>query len=112
MPYPISKRSDQVVQIYYEDIGNAFLPILVMQHGNGNDSQNWKSLGYVERLTSHFRLILIDYLGYGRSEKVDDPTAAYTMELLANDTIAILQHLQITRPATFFGGSMGGWVGG
>lgn len=110
MTYAISYRSKRPVQIYYEDIGDPSLPILVMQHGDGNDSQNWKTLGYVERLAPHFRLILIDYLGYGRSEKVYEP-AAYALPLLAGDTIAVLKHLGITKPVTFFGGSMGGRVG-
>lgn len=110
MSYAISYRADKPVQIYYEDIGDSSLPVLVMQHGDGNDSQNWKSLGYVERLTPYFRLILIDYLGYGQSEKIYDP-AVYSMALLANDTIAVLKHIDITKPVTFFGGSMGGRVG-
>ncbi len=110
MPYAISDRSNQPVQIYYEDIGDPALPVLVMQHGDGNDSQNWKSLGYVERLTPHFRLVLIDYLGYGQSQKVYDPEA-YRMPLLAGDTIAVLKYLKITKPVTFFGGSMGARLG-
>jgi pimeloyl-ACP methyl ester carboxylesterase len=110
MSYATSYRVNKPVQIYYEDIGDLSLPIMVMQHGDGNDSQNWKSLGYVERLAPHVRLILIDYLGYGQSEKVYDPEA-YRMPLLAGDTIAVLKHLNITKPVIFFGGSMGGRVG-
>jgi pimeloyl-ACP methyl ester carboxylesterase len=110
MPYATSYRSNNPVQIYYEDIGDRSLPVLVMQHGDGNDSQNWKSLGYVERLTPYVRLILIDYLGYGRSTKIYDPNA-YNMPLLASDTVAVLKHNNITQPVTFFGGSMGGRVG-
>jgi pimeloyl-ACP methyl ester carboxylesterase len=110
MPYAISYRSNKPVQIYYEDIGDPSLPILVMQHGDGNDSQNWKSLGYIERLSPHARLILIDYLGYGQSEKTYDPNA-YSMPLLAGDTIAVLKHLNTPKPVTFFGGSMGARLG-
>ncbi len=75
MSYAISHRSKQPGKIYYEDIGEQSLPIMVMQHGDGNDSQNWKSLGYIEKLIPYFRLILIDYLGYGQSEKIYDPQA-------------------------------------
>lgn len=110
MPYAISYREQQPVKIYYEDIGDHTLPILVMQHGDGNDSQNWKTLGYIEKLSPYFRLILIDYLGYGQSEKVYDPQA-YSMSFLASDTINVLKHLNITKPVTFFGGSMGGRLG-
>ena len=110
MPFAISSRNNKPVKIYYEDIGNPKNPALVMQHGDGNESQNWKSLGYVEHLEKDYRLILIDYLGYGRSEKSHEPND-YTMPLLASDTIAVLKHLNITTPIFFFGGSMGGRVG-
>jgi pimeloyl-ACP methyl ester carboxylesterase len=110
MPYAASSRNNKPVKIYYEDIGDSDLPVLVMQHGDGNESQNWKSLGYVELLQKHCRLILIDYLGYGGSEKSYDPND-YAMPLLAADTIAVLKHLKISTPVFFFGGSMGGRVG-
>lgn len=110
MPYVASSRSNLPVQIYYEDIGNLGLPILVMQHGDGNSSQDWKSLNYVEKLVPYFRLILIDSLGFGKSEKLDDPIA-YTMPLLAMDTIEVIKHLEVQNPVTFFGGSMGGRIG-
>ncbi|HVV68635.1 MAG TPA: alpha/beta hydrolase [Gammaproteobacteria bacterium] len=110
MPYATSYRLNQSVQIYYEDIGELSSPIVVMQHGDGNDSQNWKSLGYVEKLLPYVRLILIDYLGYGQSEKIYDPNA-YTMPLLSSDTIAVLNHINVNTEVTFFGGSMGARVG-
>lgn len=110
MPYALSTRFNKPVQIYYEDIGDHDLPILVMQHGDGNSSEDWKSLGYVEQLSPYFRLILIDYLGFGQSEKIYDPEA-YTIPLLAMDTIAVLKHLKSQKLVTFLGGSMGGRVG-
>lgn|GEM_PF-2387821 len=110
MPYvSVMRNSSPIGRVYYEDIGSYNKPVLVMQHGDGNSSQDWKSLGYVEKLSPHFRLILIDYLGYGYSDKVYDPLA-YSMPALASDTIAVLQHLDIT-DAIFFGGSMGARLG-
>lgn len=111
MPYVSVKRGfSPVGRVYYEDIGSSDKPVIVMQHGDGNDSQDWKSLGYVDKLAPHFRLILIDYLGYGQSDKVYDP-AVYSMPFLASDTISILTHLGITKDVIFFGGSMGARVG-
>jgi pimeloyl-ACP methyl ester carboxylesterase len=81
----IMRNSIPAGRVYYEDIGSPNKPVIVMQHGDGNSSQDWKSLGYVEKLSPHFRLILIDYLGYGRSDKVYDPSV-YSMPLLASDT--------------------------
>ncbi len=105
----VMRDSSPIGRVYYEDIGSFDKPVLVMQHGDGNSLQNWKSLGYVEKLSPHFRLILIDYLGYGNSDKVYDPSV-YSMPFLASDTITVLQHLNIS-DAIFFGGSMGARVG-
>lgn len=110
MSYALSERNAEKVKIYYEDIGSPEKPVIVMQHGDGNDSQDWKTLGYVEKLSPHYRLILIDYLGFGKSDKLYTPEA-YTIPLLASDTIAVLKHLGITKDAVFFGGSMGGRIG-
>lgn len=110
MPYAISYRNNKPVLIYFEDLGEKDKPVIVMQHGDGNDSQNWKDLGYVERLLPDYRLILIDYLGFGRSDKLED-AEAYAMPLLSTDTIAVLDHLNLKRDVIFFGGSMGGRTG-
>lgn len=110
MPYAISTRFNKPVKIYYEDLGDHNLPILIMQHGDGNSSEDWKSLGYTEKLTAHLRIVMIDYLGFGQSDKIYDANA-YTMPLLASDTIAVIKHANIKKPVTFFGGSMGGRVG-
>ncbi|MCC2624449.1 MAG: alpha/beta fold hydrolase [Burkholderiales bacterium] len=105
----VMRNSSPIGRVYYEDIGSSNKQVIVMQHGDGNSSEDWKSLGYVEKLSPHFRLILIDYLGYGQSDKVYDPSV-YSMHLLATDTIAVLQHLDINN-AIFFGGSMGARLG-
>lgn len=109
MPFINAERNfNSIGKIYYEDIGDIDKPVIVMQHGDGNSSADWHSLGYVQAL-KNYRLLLIDYIGYGKSDKVYDP-AFYTMSGFAEDTKAILDHLSI-KNAIFFGGSMGARLG-
>ncbi len=54
------------LQIYYEVTGNlAGMPI-VFHHGIGNCVTDWYDLGYIGALKDHYRLILIDSLGFGK----------------------------------------------
>ena len=60
----------------------------------------------VDALKERYRVITVDLRGHGES---DAPMWRYTLEQFADDVIALLQHLSITR-ATFAGLSMGGYV--
>ena len=60
----------------------------------------------VDELQHRYRVITIDLRGHGES---DAPMWRYTLEQFADDVIALLQHLSITK-ATFVGLSMGGYV--
>lgn len=82
---------------------------IVLCHGNGNCLNDWKSLGYVERLAPHFRLVLMDALGYGESDKPHD-ASQYTPERRAADVISVLDALGIDK-VHFFGNSVGGSLG-
>ena len=106
MPY--TSRSG--VQLYYETIGDCSskLPIM-LHHGFGNSVSDWHKLGYVERLSPHFSLVLYDCRGHGQSEKPHDPKY-YTPECIAQDCLAILDELDIPQ-CHFLGNSMGGIIG-
>jgi len=82
---------------------------LIFSHGNGNCIKDWLTLGYVDKLAPHFRLVLMDALGYGESDKPLD-AKQYTPERRAEDVIAVLDDLDIGQ-ANFFGSSMGGSLG-
>jgi len=94
------------VRIYYEIEGKG--PPLVLQHGWSNSLEYWRDFGYIEPLKEDYRLILIDARGHGNSDIPNDPEA-YEMDLMAEDVIAVLDHLNIGK-AHFLGYSSGGWI--
>ncbi len=110
MPIITSKRLGTPVKIYFEVHGKEGGQAIIFHHGNGNASRDWGPLGYLEKLASQYKLVLIDMLGYGNSEKATDPKA-YDPQLRAMDTIAVLDELGLKDNIIFFGGSMGGQLG-
>ena len=84
-------RSDGV-RIWYEVVGSG--RPLVLLHGGAADGSAWREAGYVARLQSDFRLILIDQRGAGRSDK-PYASEAYLVDRLAADTLAVLADLEV-----------------
>ncbi len=103
MPY----ANDAGVRIHYQVEGEG--PALVLQHGFGGSLEDWYELGYADALRRHCRLILLDARGHGASDKPHDPDA-YALHQRVRDIVAVLDTLG-TRHASFWGYSMGGWIG-
>lgn len=95
------------VRIHYEIEGSG--PPLVLQHGWSNSLEYWRDFGYTEVLKQDYKLILIDARGHGASDVPKDPEA-YDTSFMAEDIIAVLDHLHIDN-AHYLGYSMGGWIG-
>jgi pimeloyl-ACP methyl ester carboxylesterase len=97
------------VEIAYLDQGqNPSHPTpIVLVHGFGSNAQvNWVHPGWVAELTrSGRRVIALDNRGHGQSAKLYD-AAAYHTTTMAEDAIALIDHLDIER-ADFMGYSMG-----
>ncbi|GAA2917359.1 alpha/beta fold hydrolase [Enterococcus pseudoavium] len=90
-------------RIFFETIGEG--KTLVFLHGNTSSSKLFRP---VLPLYKDFRVILLDFLGYGQSERVDK----FSTELWKDEawqTIALLEHLKI-REANLVGTSGGAWV--
>lgn len=100
MPYVINDN----LKIHYESVGDG--EPLVMLHPNGHSIKDWYALDYIKQLENHFHLILIDSRGFGNSDKPHDASYYYP-QLIANDTIAVLDFLGINK-SHCFGYSMGG----
>jgi pimeloyl-ACP methyl ester carboxylesterase len=90
------------VDLYYEEHGSGDPLLCIM--GFATDSTGW--LLQVPELSQHYRTIVFDNRGVGRSDK---PTTAYTIHEMADDAAALLDHLQIER-AHVLGLSMGGMI--
>src|SRR6516225_494841 len=92
-------------QLAYSQHGDERRPVVVMSHALATSMDIW---GYqLPLLTRRFRVLLYDLRGHGGSES---PGASYTLQELASDVAALLDHLEIPR-AAFVGLSIGGMVG-
>ena len=102
MPY--AKCND--INIYYEITGQG--PPLALGHGGSYTLEMWKDWGYTDRLKDDFQLILLDFRGHGRSDKVKRESGSGLG--MAEDVIAVLDNTGIAK-ASYFGYSMGAMAG-
>ncbi|MDA4848198.1 alpha/beta fold hydrolase [Hoeflea poritis] len=104
---PMSDFSNKGARIAYLDAGpHDGYPVLLI-HGFASTAHvNWVFTGWVSTLSkAGYRVIALDNRGHGGSEKFHDPRY-YTPELMASDSLALLEHLAIQR-AHVMGYSMG-----
>ena len=83
-------------------------PLVLLQHGLLSRRRTWHDNGFVEALAPDFRVVTVDSLGHGNSDKPADPRA-YRREARADDLAAVLDVLEVER-AHLVGYSMGGWM--
>ena len=87
------------VSLYVEEHGQG-IP-LVLVHGGTVSSASWAPL--IPLLTDRFRVIVFDTRGHGRST---NPGGELTYQLIADDTAALIDALDVDRPV------IGGWSDG
>jgi len=92
------------VRIHYSLTGPAFAPVLVFSNSLGANFSMWNSQ---LTLSSRYRLLRYDTRGHGQSSA---PPGRYSIELLANDVVHLLDALTLDR-VNFCGLSMGGQTG-
>ena len=80
-------------------------PPLVLLHGWSRWADTWWEAGYGDTLGGDYRLIAIDRLGHGESDKPHDP-ALYVEDLIVSDIVAVLNAERLER-ALVWGFSMG-----
>lgn len=80
-------------------------PWLVMSHSLGCTKEMWDP--QMPALAGRYRVLRYDTRGHGKSEGT---AGAYTLEQLADDAAALMDHLGVAR-ATWVGFSMGGMIG-
>jgi 3-oxoadipate enol-lactonase len=93
------------VRIHYALTGPESAPVLVFSNSLGANFSMWDS--QLPAFSSHFRLLRYDTRGHGQSSV---PPGPYSIELLANDVLHLLDALHLDR-AHFCGLSMGGQTG-
>ena len=89
-------------QLYYEEHGSG--PPLVLIAGLASDSQSW--LPIIGPLSEHFRVIVFDNWGTGRSP-LDN--TGITIEQMADDCLKLINHLNFSS-VHLLGHSMGGMI--
>jgi 3-oxoadipate enol-lactonase len=98
MPY--IKVND--IQMYYEIQGEGEPLVLIL--GLGTDVSEWG--GIIRWFAERFQVLAFDNRGVGRSDK---PDMAYSIEMMADDTMGLMQKLGIQQ-AYIVGISMGGRI--
>jgi 3-oxoadipate enol-lactonase / 4-carboxymuconolactone decarboxylase len=93
------------IRLFYRLEGNDGLPQLVLSHSIGTDHQMWEP--QVSDLLPHFQVLRLDTRGHGAS---DAPEGEYSIERLGRDTLALADHLRLSKFA-FCGLSLGGAIG-
>lgn len=93
------------IQIHYELSGPADAPVVMLSNSLGTRLEMWDP--QIGALTERYRVLRYDSRGHGRSEA---PPGPYTIALLADDAVALLDALGIER-VHFCGLSKGGMVG-
>ncbi|MBY7649630.1 MAG: alpha/beta hydrolase [Candidatus Liberibacter europaeus] len=94
-------------RLAFFDEGDRFAPVVLLLHGFTSSAMiNWFSPGWVQLLCDNgFRVVLIDNLGHGESDKPHNLTN-YNLVFMAADAVSLLDYLGINR-AHVIGYSMG-----
>jgi pimeloyl-ACP methyl ester carboxylesterase len=97
------------LEISYIDEGEGEPTVLVHGFASNRDI-NWVLPSWTTTLKrAGRRVIALDNRGHGQSSKPHDPKS-YSLPLMASDTLALLNHLDIEQ-ADYLGYSMGGRIG-
>lgn len=92
------------ITLYYEIHGEQHDDTLLLINGVGQWHEAWwRNVG---PLAEHFRVITYDLRGIGASDK---PNIPYTLEMLADDALNLLDALDVSQTAVF-GHSLGGGI--
>lgn len=89
-------------KIHYVEIGKGAPVVLI--HGLADDNTVWDSV--IPPLSKRFRVIALDQIGFGRSDK---PLLSYRVSTFVDFLDGFLRELKIQR-ASLVGNSLGGWV--
>ena len=89
--------------IHYWDVGSG--PVLVLVHGLGSSKDgDWGRV--VAPLSKKYRVIAMDQIGFGRSDK---PLIDYKIQTYVDFLNEFLRSLKVEK-ASFMGESLGGWI--
>ena len=93
------------IQMNYELSGKKGAPVVVLSHSLSSSLVMWNP--QMDVLSPHFQVLRYDTRGHGATEVTTGP---YTLELLGEDVIHLLDTLRINK-VYFVGLSLGGMIG-
>jgi pimeloyl-ACP methyl ester carboxylesterase len=96
------------IEIYYETYGSPDDPALMLINGYGSQMIRWPEAFRAAFIDASFRLVAFDNRDVGLSTQCTD-VPPYTLEDMADDAVALLDHLGI-EAAHVAGMSMGGMI--
>jgi pimeloyl-ACP methyl ester carboxylesterase len=76
-------------RISYTAVGDRQRPALLLVHGILQAAVRWAEMGYLDAFADDYRVIAVDLLGHGDSDKPTDPDA-YTVDRQLQDLVAVL----------------------
>ena len=94
------------VRIHYVDQGSG-QPVVLLHGFSGSLDSSWVETSVLPKLATDYRVIALDYRGYGQSDKPHDPKS-YGLHM-GHDVVRLLDHLNIAR-AHIVGHSMGAGI--
>jgi 3-oxoadipate enol-lactonase len=93
------------IDVFYKLDGNPEKPAIIFSNSLGTYHTMWD--GQIQKLENDFFIIRYDTRGHGQTSA---PRGPYSLEILANDVLALLDFLDIKK-VIFCGISMGGLIG-
>lgn len=94
------------IDIACEAAGPQDAPVLIFNHSLATSRAIWRA--QVAAFAPRYRVVTFDMRGHGESAAPDFP---YTLDMLADDVVGVLDCLGVERPAVFVGISIGGMIG-
>ena len=91
----VGQENTDDIDIYYEDHGTGQPVVLI--HGYPLNGHSWEKQERV-LLQAGYRVITYDRRGFGQSSQ---PTVGYDYDTFAADLDAVLEHLELTRRASW-----------
>jgi len=86
--------------------GPSDAPVMVLNHTLATSRQMWRA--QIAHFSPKYRVVSFDMRGHGESAAPDFP---YSLEMLADDVVGVLDNLGVEHPAAYIGISIGGMIG-
>ena len=93
------------ITINYELEGPTNAPVVTFSHSLSANLELWGL--QLRELRDSYRVLRLDTRGHGKSSA---PSGSYTMQMLCEDVVSLLDHLEVEK-THFVGISMGGMIG-